>query len=290
MNRMFVTSVLVILMNCFMATADYYNPHIWKGQTAYTHQSWDFGDSGEYGMPTMVTDMSALPLGSLPDGDPNWVNEYGTPSLYTFFNSHPFMKGWMYVPEIASTDRVAMYGGMGDTWVKFMVPGASGGDDWIRQIWVQMIVYARKDGEQQVASVQIARDSLFTDTDGIVMVSELVEPLNEPEGYSAAWYRVTFVYEVAQTGDAEHIKATAYYDPALPDPQRLGASMIDRVDIDTRFVLKADIDRSGTVDYADFAILASQWLSVAAESDFDGSGFVGVEDILYFAAMWLDNN
>jgi len=290
MNRLFIALILALWVLGFTAVADYDNPPLWQGQTAYTHQSWDFGDSGEYGTGAMVTNMSLLPLGSVPEGEPNYVNDYGVSSLDAFSNTHIFMKGWMYVPEIASTARVAMYGGMGNTSLTFTLPGIACGEDMVKQIWVQMIVYARKDGEQQVASVQIARDSLFSDTDGIVMISEQVEPLAEPEGYSAAWYRVTFVYEVALSGAAEHIKAVAYYDPLLPDPQRLGASMIDRVDIDTRFVLKADIDRSGLVDYGDFASIASQWLSSDPVADLDGSGLVGVEDVVYFAQMWLGSN
>ncbi len=289
MSKLNIVSLLFVL-TCFAATADYDNPPQWQGQSAYTHQSWDFGDSGEYGTGGMISDMSVLPLGSMPDGEPNFINDFGTPSLDTFHNSHLFMKGWMYVPNVVSTSRVAMYGGMDDTFLTFTLPGIAGGEDLIKQIWVQMIVYARKDGQEQVASVQIARDSLFTDTDGIEMVSELVEPLDEPDSYSGAWYRVTFVYEVSDSGTAEHIKAAAYYDPLLPDPQRMGASMIDRVDIDTRLVLKADIDRSGVVDYGDFTIMASQWLSSEGQSDFDASGHVGVEDIVYLAQMWLSSN
>ncbi|MFI4910165.1 MAG: hypothetical protein ACIAQZ_00715 [Sedimentisphaeraceae bacterium JB056] len=287
-NPLFSITIITISF-CFYAIADYDNAPLWEDQTAYTHQSWDFGDSGEYGTPDMVTDMSALPLGQYTDGEPNEFNNYGTPTLDAFYNSHFFMKGWMYVPEIAQTSRVAMYGGMGDTSVSFTVPGMQAGSDWIRQLWVQTIIYARKDG-QQAGKIETARDSQFADKTGITEISETIEPLAEMEGYSAAWYRMTSVYEVTDSDQNDYIKVWAYFDPELPDPERLGASMIDRVDIDTRLILKADINRNGIVNYADFSTMAFHWSTNNDQTDLTNDGIINSDDLLYLSSMWLGTN
>lgn len=279
-----LAAVMLIICGGVLAD-DYVDYPLWSQQSGYTHQSWDFGDTGEYGTGDMVSDMAALPLGGLPDGEPNYINQFGLPSLYLFTNSHPFMKGWMYSPMLAQTARKALYGGMGDTAVSFSVPGSQACDG-IRLLWVQAVVYARKDGHTP-CSVVVARDAAFTDTDAITLIESEVVLLEEPEGYSAAWYRVTQVYEAAGCGQAEYVRVNAFYDPAPTDPSRLGASMIDRVDIDTGYVSAADLNRSGVVDWADFAILAYQWFSSNGQSDFDGNGIVGVEDVGYFATKWL---
>ena len=125
MNKLFLTSMTVLMILGFEIQADYDSPPQWEGQTAYTHQSWDFGDDGEYGTPSMIT--SGLPLGGVPEGEPNMINSYGDPMLDSFYNSHIYMKGWMYVPESIQTGRVAMYGGMGDTSVGFNVPSVATG-------------------------------------------------------------------------------------------------------------------------------------------------------------------
>lgn len=267
--------------------ADYYMPPQWDNDSGFTHQSWDFGDDGEYGTET-ITDMSKLPLSSYPDGEPNYINPAGTPKLTDFTHTHPFMKGWQYDPDRILTDRIAMYGGTsGDTILTFEVSQYPAEPYYYRQLWVQAAVYARKDGVDPVL-FEVARDPAFTNTSGIKIISEQIHDPCEPEGYSADWYVVSKVFEISDPGTTDYIRVTAFHDPELPDPQRLGSSMIDQVDIDTRMLHNTDMNKTGETNYNDFAFFSKGWQQSGPAADFNNDGIVDETDLKLLAKKYLD--
>ena len=97
---------------CSVSTADYLNPPEWADSNDFTHQTWAFmTDESEY-------------LPAPPDGEPNWVNPFGTPGLtdidYTTSFQFWLLESGDYIR--VDTDRLGFYGGMGDTTLTFKIP------------------------------------------------------------------------------------------------------------------------------------------------------------------------
>jgi len=91
----------------------------------------------------------------------------------------------------------------------------------------------------------------------------------------AYYYWVTAAADISGTGESEFAGPAIGKRPALPNP---------------------DITGDGKVNFADFAVLASQWLGTGCQesnawcdkADIDHSGAVGFDDILIMAENWLN--
>jgi len=260
MNFLFL---LLSLTSLGIANADYVNPPAWQASRDYTHQSWDFGNDE-------MTEPS-LPL--LPDGEPNHISPADANSILTAidYNVHPSFQylipyglvGWRYEYESVVTSRRAFYGGMANTSLTFKINNTENKRFYYKkELWLQTIFYARKD-DPTPYTLLVSRTSDFTDTNNISLISAEIVNLtdaNNPEGNLSRWYMLTAVYEITDIPAAEYVKITAYQYPRIPGEHPGGATMFDRVDIDTRYFNKADFDDSGTVDFTDFSYFAEQWL------------------------------
>ncbi len=272
-------SVLVFVIQAILVSplfADYSNPPLWENNVDFTHQSWAFNG-------TVDMELDGPPLPLIADGQPNWVNDFGDPVLISFENSHEWMKGWYVKPPQLTTDRRCMYGGMGNSYLTFFVPNNYRDENWHEQLWIQMTYFARKDGAVNYA-IEIARDANFIEVNGFNMVSEFLEALNEPEGITGKWYRITAIYDSNDQPDFEYIRLTALYDP---NPF-MAASMIDQVDIDTRCLNVADLNEDGVVNFIDYAIFALDWKdSEKLTAGLDLDGIVDNKDLKIFCFNWL---
>jgi hypothetical protein len=258
-----ITGVLYLLICTCSLHADYFNPPCWQSSRDYTHQSWDFGND-ENAAPT---------LPALPDGEPIYVTpaDANAKLIAVDYNVIPAFQhlipaglvGWKYDYEMMPTNRKAFYGGMGDVVLAFKISNtANKSYYWKKRIWVQSVFCARNDSLQPY-EIKVARNADFTDTNDIALISVELKKLNDansPDGNLSRWYVLTAIYEIKDICEAEYVKITSYQYP--PDSEHVmgGASIIDRVDIDTRYFNKADFDENGTVDFLDFVFFAEQWL------------------------------
>lgn len=251
MKKLSVLSVVLVSIITALCLADYTNPPNWENNVDFTHQSWDF-----------VSDQSSA-LPAAPDGSPTQINDFNTPGLVDIAYTGPvsWTCSWMdeYPDESVPTYRTGFYGGMGNSFLTFHVPNSSRDMFWKKQVWVQMTFHARKDGPQPY-DIDIAHDAGFTDVNNIQLESLVLDEPNEPEGDIGKWYKLTAVYEIPAGTDQEYIRLSAYQYPPDANHTMGGATVIDQIDIDTRYVNIADFDESGQVDLNDFAIFASQWL------------------------------
>lgn len=276
----------ILLIYSASLKADYVNPPDWQGSINYTHQSWDFGNDEEV--------EPVLP--ALPDGEPNWVNEFGEPNLIAVdYNDYPFIPGivaWMYdYGEYSNieTERRAYYGGMGNIIETFRIPNNLPSQYYKTLAWIQMTYFARKDVVKNY-NIEVARDATFFDTGDMSVLSLNIEEPNEPNGIIGKWYRVTAVYEINQPAATEYIRLTAYKYPADANHEMGGAAIIDQVDIDCRSVSVADFDRNYVVDMNDFAFFANQWRKSGPGlmADFDKNLSVDFNDLAVFSVSWLN--
>jgi len=250
MKNLTIISTVFILMFSFCAMADYNSPPGWEDSHDFTHQSWDF-----------ISDKaSALP--AVPDGEPNWINSFGTPGLTTISYSGPYSWTCSWMGSYSGQTRTGFYGGMGDTFLTFYVPNTLENSHWKKQIWIQMTFSARDNGTQPY-DIELAHNAAFTDVNDIELKTLMVDEPNgpdDPNTVMSRWYRLTAVYEIPTGMPAEYIRLSAYQYPPDANHSMGGATMIDQVDIDTRYVNIADFDESGRVDMVDFAIFAEYWL------------------------------
>lgn len=261
MKKLFLICIFLICAG--LLHADYFNPSQWQTSRDYTHQTWDFGND-EMVQPT-------IPL--LPDGEPNCITppDANSKLIAVDYNVHPSFQylipyglvGWKYEYDSIVTNRRAFYGGMGNTTLTFKITNTSNIIYyWKKIIWVQSIFYARKDGVLPY-SIKVARNADFTDTNNISLINIELQDLNDansPDGNLSRWYILTALYEIKNMNEADYIKITSYQYPPVPSQHPGGASMFDRVDIDTRYFNRADFDESGSVDFVDFVFFAEQWL------------------------------
>jgi hypothetical protein len=272
---------ILLLLCCGVCAGYYIEPPDWNDSNDFTHQNWDFGDDGEYGY-ELVSDMGLLPLGSLPDGEPNWVNQFGEPCLISFDNTNLWMKGWYYYPPALTTDRVALYGGNGDTTLEFYIPNVQRDKFWQKQFWVQMTFFARMDGVENY-EITVARDANYKDVNNISLTFQKFEELNEPEGNTGKWYRVTNIYRFDDRPGAEYVKLRSLYNPEAV----MGASMIDQVDIDSRY-LNADLFEDGFIDLFDYAELAAKYGEQDYSTDLYPDGVIDINDLSVLLGYWLE--
>jgi hypothetical protein len=261
MKKIFIICFLFCCVNNLHA--DYFNPPEWQSSRDYTHQSWDFGND----------EMTEPILPAVPDGRPGCVSpaDANTMLIAVDYNVVPAFQhlipyglvGWKYEYEMVTASRRAYYGGMGDVALTFKISNtANKMYYWKKLIWLQSIFYARND-DAQPCVVKVARNAELTDTQDITLISSEVNSLNDannPDGNLSRWYILTSVYEVKNIESAEYLQIKVLQYP--PDSEHVmgGAAMIDRVDIDTRYINKADFDENGVVDFLDFAFFAEQWL------------------------------
>lgn len=273
--------LILVVFFCFCglrASADYLNPPEWTDNNDFTHQTWDF----------MTDESSYLPAS--PDGEPNWVNAFGTPGLTAIDYTTSF-QFWQYYPVDYShiiTDRRGFYGGMGDTTLTFKIPNIQQGPFWQKQLWIQVVYWARDDGGQAY-DLEIARDPNFVDTNDItVAYFDLNEP-NEPNGAIGRFYRLTAAYRFEEQPGEEYVKFTAYQYPPEPNHTYGGASMMDQVSIDTRCV-NLDRVRDGVIDLRDYAVLANNFYSNNSSCDFNPDGYIDLGDLSVMLQHWLEVN
>ncbi len=275
-----IIKIVLILTTalCCNSFADYLNDPNWQDYNDFTHQSWDFNAPPDTGL-----EGPNLPL--VPDGNSGWTNIFGTPLLLEFYNTS-FLSGWFYDTSTLPIDsnRTGLYGGMGDSSLTFKVPNNKRIFLWQKHLWIQMTFYARKDGLNNY-NVEIARDANFTDTNNIYYVSGHIEELNEPQGNSGKWYRVTEIFQFEDQPSQEYIRLTVYYDPNITN----AATMIDQVDIDTKCI-NIDMAMDGIIDFKDLAFLANQWLRYSIIADLHPDGIVDQNDLQLFLMYWLLKN
>ncbi len=258
-----IRCVIFLLICAGFLRADYFNPPDWQSSRDYMHQSWDFGND----------EMVEPALPALPDGEPNYITPADANSkliavdynvIPAFQHLIPYgLVDWKYDYDMVPTDRKAFFGGMGDVILTFKISNTANRIYyWKKRIWLQSIFCARKDGVQPY-NIKIARNADLTDSNDISLVSVELKDLNDtnsPDGNLSKWFVLTAMYEIENISDSEYVQITAYQYPAVPEQSPGGASIIDRVDIDTRYFNKADFDESGTVDFLDFTFFAEQWL------------------------------
>ena len=272
------------------AHADYNNPPLWETSLNFTHQSWDFEGEG-------YTTPQGPPLPLAPDGTPVWQNLYGNPEMTQVEYDVPpeyehlipsGLVAWRNSFEADSSDHTGYYGGMAHTHMTLHIPAANATAEYDNLIWIQMEYYARMDGEPTY-DIQVARDDQFVDVAGIVLVSETVEELDDPIGNLSRWYRSTRVYRLLDNPTGVYVKLSAFRVPPVPEHEMGGACIIDHVDIDTKTVLKTDVDGSDTIDLSDMALLCTDWLSTSADtpSDINRDGTVDIDDMIALALDWL---
>jgi len=276
--RIIIFSLFSILLNGLSA-ADYLNPPDWADSNDFTHQTWAF----------MTDESEDLP--APPDGEPNWVNPFGTPGL-TAIDYTTYMQFWLlesggYIQ--VDTDRLGFYGGMGDTTLTFEIPNIERGPFWQKQLWLQIVYWARDDGGQTY-DLEIARDSNFVDTNDITVAYFDVNEPDEPNGAIGRFYRLTAAYRFEEQPSEEYIKFTAYqYPPDPPEHSLGGASMIDQVSIDTRCVT-VDQAEDGIINLRDYAVLANDYYSNNSSCDFNPDGYIDFGDLSVMLQHWLEVN
>jgi len=272
---------------CSLVMGDYVDSPDWEGRYDFTHQSWDFGKDEGF--------EPVLP--ALPDGEPDWLNpfydwqvhDYDGPRLTSVWFS-TFMAYWVHSYPDFSTYRTGLYGGMADTSLTFYVPNRLSRRYWKKYLWVQMAYFARQDGAKNY-DISLSRDEAFTDVNGIVTISELVEEVNEPPGDIGRWYRLTGVYKFIDQPQQEYVQLSALQLPASAEHPVGGAAMVDSVDIDTICVNPGDIDADGVVGFSDFAFFADDWQRTGdyLQGDIDSNSVVDSHDLYVFMLNWLDS-
>ena len=256
-----------------VVNADYLNPPDWNDSNDFTHQSWDF-----------LTDESGS-LPAAPDGEPNWINNFGTPALVDINYSTIFMY-WQWDYAEIQTDRRGFYGGMGDTTLTFNIPNVERGDFWQKQIWLQIVYWARKDGGQTY-DLAIARDANFIDTNDIILAWLDPNDPNEDEGVIGKFYRLTAAYRFENQPAEEYLEFTAYQYPLdPPDHPMGGATMIDQVSIDTRCI-NIDLAEDGVIDFKDYAEFAAEYYQSTAAVDLHPDNFIDEKDLSVLLEFWL---
>ncbi len=272
-----VRVILLLVSMHALACADYLDPPDWSDSNDFTHQSWDF-----------LTDESAN-LPAPPDGEPNAVNPFGTAGLIDIEYTTLF-QFWLWYPDYLKvpTDRRGFYGGMGDTTVTFEIPNNERVGFWQKQLWLQVVYWARMDTLDNY-DLRIARDSGLNDSNDIeIIYEELVDP-NEDEGVIGKFYRLTTAARFEDQPSAEYIAFTAYQYPPDANHENGGASMIDQVHIDTRCV-NLDLAEDGIINLRDFALFANLWQNHSAKTDFYPDSSNDENDLQVLLEYWLMQN
>ena len=275
--------IIGLFFFCGWSFADYLNPPDWAGSLDFTHQSWDFSYPE-----ALEPNGPSLPVP--PDGDPNWTNLFGEPCLVDVqFSDYPtFIPGivgwmWDYPTEGLETVRRGYWGGMGNVSLTFKIPNKQRQPLWQKQIWIQMIYLARKDGGKTY-DIAVATDPNFTDANEPQLAYVQLDELAEPEGNVSKWYRLTAAYTLASQPQAEYVRLTANHLPIDASPPVGGAAMVDQVDIDTRAVNPNFID---VIDFKDYAALAAQYRQSSVDFDLCPDGHIDLKDLSIFFDSWL---
>ncbi len=269
------------------AGADYLNPPDWGDSNDFTHQSWDF-----------LTDQTENLPNVPPDGDPNWINDFGQPFLISVdFNDYiPSIPGAVgYKSDLTDmgleTDRQGYYGGMGNVMLTFRIPNLQRPPLWQKQIWIQMAYLARNDGGKTY-DIDIATDPNFTDANVPELAYLLLEEPNEPNnppGRISQWYRLTVTYVMPDQPAEEYIRLATWHYPIELSPPMGGAAVIDEVDIDTRSITP-DLFADGIVNFRDFAVVAGDYGRTAPQSDLYPDNSIDFSDIEILLGHWLEQD
>lgn len=201
------------------AAADYTNPPGWQSNPYFTHQVWQFNETGWEEDPDNPGEYLPVPPAQplAPDGGCN--NSYGTPEA-TWYEHAGGMFGWSYVimgqPDISG--RTGFIGGMSGGDITFDVPNQHD-DQLVKELWLQYVYL----GDGTNASADITAGG---STANLVQIIEN-EDLGEG-GTSGAyhWYRRTELWEIVPQPDSETVTITL----------ASGVSMVDQVAIDTRCI------------------------------------------------------
>ena len=275
--RVFVSIAFCCLCR-WQAAADYLNPPDWSDSNDFTHQTWDF-----------LTDQSNN-LPALPDGEPNWSNPFGQPGL-TGVHYSTVMQYWLWNPQVylqTPTDRRGFYGGMGDTTLTFHIPNLERQGFWQKQVWLQVVYWARKDGGQTY-ELTIARDSSFADANDITPAYLDPNEPNEDEGSVGKFYRLTAAYRFEDQPAQEYVRFTAFQYP--PDANRPigGASMVDQISIDTRCI-NLDLVEDEIINLFDYAAFAAEYLGESPAVDLHPDGSIDKKDLAVLLEYWLEQD
>ncbi len=218
---------LIVLGVSGLALADYVDPPDWSANPYYTHQSWDFNETGWTGNPPEPIP-PVIPL--VPDGEVPMVNPYQGPSCSTELigtDSEPPGGVWQWtdVPMGGPWTRSGMYGGMESGWVEFMICNADQ-PDRIKEMWIQYVVYLP-------TAYNPATNTTTTvtgcDSERATMISkEFVQTTGG--GGTGYWWIVTELWEVDPQPACEIVRIFA-------DNGTGAACLFDQVDIDTRCIL-----------------------------------------------------
>ena len=206
----------VLFISGNVALAGYINPPDWSGNPYYTHQSWDFNETGK--------DEKGKPLPPqepfLPDGKPSMVNPYGKPD-YTFYAANKKYFDWTYIPmRMKGWARHGMWGSMGTgvpAGLIFVIPNHKS-PKLKTELWLQYVI-SQYGGTVFTTTVYADKESQFT------MISRDKKEINSGGG-SGTWYRITEIWEVSPAPPVAYAK--------IEFSKNMG--LIDHVSIDTRCI------------------------------------------------------
>ncbi len=196
------------------ALADYVDPPDWSDNPHYTHQGWDFN--------TDPWDEDGIFIPQEPDGEPAWVNPYGTP-YFSDADGGGGMMGWGWISSMCG--REGEIGG-DSGYVEFYVPN-TGPPPPVKELWLQYIVYLPTAGPGPGG----ATTTTITTTggeDATLIDKSWVETTGS--GSSGLWWQVTELWTIIpQPENGEIVNIFASNEGGM-------AVLFDEVDIDTRCV------------------------------------------------------
>jgi hypothetical protein len=216
-KRIFFPFLLTgLLMFGNVALADYVNPPDWSSNPYYTHQSWDFNETGrnEKGKPLPPKEQF------LPDGKPPMINPYGKPG-YTFYAASKKHADWSYMPMgMKNWTRHGMWAAIPPgvpAGLIFDIPNPKT-TNLKTELWLQYVISEYK-GTEFKTTVYTPEDKVFT------MISRDKKGIKSGGG-SGRWYRVTEIWQISHAPPVAHVK--------IEFDKNIG--LIEQVSIDTRCV------------------------------------------------------
>ena len=200
-----------------IALADYVNPPGWEKNPYYTHQSWDFNETGrdEKGKPLPPKE----PF--LPDGKPPMVNPYGKPA-YTSYAANIKYFDWSYTPmHMKCWTRHGMWAAMGTglpAGLVFHIPNSKD-RNLKKELWLQYVI-SQYNGSVFATTVYADENRHFR------MISRDKKEIKSGGG-SGTWYRITEIWRENIPGPpVVHVKIELNGNTGL----------VEQVSMDTRCV------------------------------------------------------
>ncbi|MBC2724771.1 MAG: hypothetical protein HGJ97_19320 [Desulfosporosinus sp.] len=208
-----------LLMFCNLVLADYVSPPDWSGSPFYTHQSWDFNETGKDEKGKSLPPKEPF----LPDGKPPMVNAHGRPR-YTFYADKKEYFDWAYIPmNMKDWKRNGMWGCMAPgvpAGLLFHIPNHKS-SKLKTELWLQYVISQYR-GAEFKAAVYDGNNTPF------IMISRDKKEIASGGG-SGTWYRITEMWETSLSPQTVQVKIEFSKNMCL----------IEQVHIDTRCISAA---------------------------------------------------